>query len=294
MQLTMADCLITEIIDAYMEFRTLGNYAEKTLEVDSKACAALLGMGVQGVSELTIRHADRYVASRQKEGVSPRTINMAMGGMKRMLTWAVEREMCEKNPFANWKALRDHGVREKKAFSLKEVHELLERIPQDWLTLMLLYLCTGLRRSEGLFLTWAEVDLDAGLIHLSTGRTKTRTARDVYLGPRMVALLRERQRTSEYVFPNTESVKPYDIATPGKVMRTAAKRAGWSDLGGVSPHRCRHTFITLALQADIKSQDVGKLAGHAGNITEGTYYHPSADHLREQAAKVEALVLGQE
>jgi integrase len=292
----MADCSITEITEAYMEFRE-HRYAEKTLEVDRKACAALLGMDVDRVSDLTIRHADRYVERRYGEGMSPRTINMELGGIKRIIKWAIPREMCEETKtltfFLEKKPQDDHGVREKRAFTIEEVHELMPRIPEQWRTLMHLYLLTGVRRAEGLFLTWAEVDLKAEVIKLSDVRTKTRTARKVYLGPRMLSLLSKMEQIGEYVFPNPETGKPHDISSPGKVMKAAAKRAGWSDLGGVSPHRWRYTFITVALENGMERQDVSKLAGHEGVITDN-YYKPSDKHMCEKAKMVEEWILGEE
>ncbi len=294
----MTEQSTTTITTAYMEFRN-SRCAPSTLQVDRTACKVLWGMGVNRLSELTIAHADKHVAKRKKDGVSPRTINMGVDGVKGIIKWAVGREKCPESQrlkrFLERKPETDHGVRPKKAFSLVEVHELLAQIPDTWLTLMQLYLCTGLRRCEGLFLRWSEVDLEAGLIRLPDSRTKTREPRDVYLGPRMVEILGKREQAGEYVFTNPATGSHYEVSTPKEVMRAAAERAGWSDLRGVSPHRCRHTFITVALQkAKITLQDVGKLAGHASNITGDTYYHPSDDHLKKEAAKVEALVLGGE
>ena len=294
----MTESTIEEITDAYMEFRGPRCRAS-TLRVDRNACKVLLGIGVKRVSELTIAHADSHVTTRLRDGVSPRTVNMEVDGVKRIVKWALGRELCKETQrlklFLERKPEEDDGVREKKAFSLKEVHELLVHIKAEWLTLMQLYLCTGMRRREGLLLKWAEVDLEAGLIRLPKLRTKTRTARHVYLGRRMVEILGKREQTGEHVFTNPVTGSHYELSTPRNVMREAAKKAGWSDLSGVSPHRCRHTFITIALEeTDIKPQDVGKLAGHAGTITTGIYYHPSTDHLKKEAEKVEALVLGEE
>jgi integrase len=160
---------------------------------------------------------------------------------------------------------------------------------------------TGLRMGEALGLTWADVDFDAGLIHVHRQLTrqglhaalKTEAARrEVILAAGLVKLLRERwlasahKDTADYVFGNTLG-RGLDYRDVGKRFRATVKAAGLDDgRGRVSMHSLRHTFASLLIANGLNIAFVSRQLGHANpKFTLATYAHlfDQADHA--QAAR---------
>ena len=291
---TMADCTITEIAEAYREFRGI-DCAPETLRVDEKALKAAKAMAAQMVSELAIPGANAHRARRSAAGASPCTINKEVESLRRMIDWAVAVGMCETNPLASMKRMRDLGTKKRRSFTLEEIHSMLAHMPGQWMLLFQLYLCTGMRNSEARCLPWAELDLEESIIRLPAARTKMRKDHAVMLGPRMIAKLQEIPHCGDYVFANPKTGVPYDATRPARVMKDAATAAGWSDLSGVSPQTLRRSFSKIAYKrAGKDAVMVGKLLGHKGDVTAECYIEIDDPEARAAVAKVEALVLGEE
>ena len=52
-------------------------------------------------------HVDRYVASRQKAGITNASINREVACLKHMFTWATARGYVGHNPIANFEMLEE-------------------------------------------------------------------------------------------------------------------------------------------------------------------------------------------
>lgn len=126
-----------------------------------------------------------------------------------------------------------------------------------------LILFTGLRKTEALSLEWKNVHEDR--IHIPM----TKNGRDFDLP--ILQLLHEilapmRGLSQKWVFPSSKSVAGY-VNQPQKLS--------WS------PHAHRRTFATVAMEAGILEEVVGRLLNHTPlSITGQRYTKPSLDALR--------------
>jgi integrase/recombinase XerC len=136
----------------------------------------------------------------------------------------------------------------------------------------------GLRVSELAALDVADVDLDAGLVHVRSG--KGRKARVVPVGPPAVDAvrghLRESALTTGPLFRNVQGGR-LTVRALYDVVRAAAVE---SDIAGMHPHALRHSFAThlLANGADIRS--IQEMLGHASLSTTQRYTQVELDQLR--------------
>src|SRR5205085_2054830 len=67
----------------------------------------------------------------------------------------------------------------------------------------------------------------------------------------------------------TRTGRPMDRQAAWKVVRRLALAAGIA--GAISPHSCRHGFVTAALDAGVSLRDVQDAAGHADPRTTRRY-----------------------
>lgn len=159
---------------------------------------------------------------------------------------------------------------------------------------------SGLRISEALHLTRAEVDLEAGVLHIR--EAKFHQERLVPLHPSVTAQLRAYAKLRDALLPHVTCPQFFlrdrgDAARQAGILyalQTACKQLGWQPRGDYPHHRLhdlRHTFIVRALlrfyQQDL-DVDRGILAlstyvGHA-KVTDTYWYLTGIPELMAIAA----------
>lgn len=124
-------------------------------------------------------------------------------------------------------------------------------------------LATGLRKSEAFTLEWKHVYDDR--VHLP--KTKNGRAFDLPIVPKHLEILKPvRGLNKQWVFPSNKSETGY-IGRPVRLR--------WS------PHAHRRTFATVAMEAGVLEEVVGRLLNHTPkSITGQRYTKPSLDALR--------------
>lgn len=148
-------------------------------------------------------------------------------------------------------------------------------------------LYNGLRQGEALGLTWADIDLDAGLIDInktaspvkgrgmvaSAGAKTAWSVRVVPMHPLVRSLLtllkKEREHLGPWVFGGTEIRKQ---STDYREWKAQTVRA---DLPYISPHGARGTAATLLRAAGVPTSTIGEILGHkpGSTVTELAYAH---------------------
>lgn len=150
---------------------------------------------------------------------------------------------------------------------------------------VLLSAATGMRRGEVTALQWADVDLDAGTLHVRRSITKAKgelhvkapksgKARTVPLSPMAVDALREWRRTSArvagWVFPAPDGVSPWGPFAASSAWRDLCEREGVS----MRLHDLRHHMATLSLRAGLSAVEVANMLGHSSpHVTMSVYAH---------------------
>ena len=184
----------------------------------------------------------------------------------------------------------------------------LHHVASHWLfALWRLAASTGMRRGELLGLRWADVDFENSRLaivqqrargggQVNTGPPKTkRSRRPVPLDVATVAALREhRKRQAEnrlrwgagyddqgwvFCLPNGQAIEPSRIT---QMFRELCKEA---KLPYIKFHGLRHTWATIALQANVHPKVVQERLGHSSiAITLDTYSH-AIPAMQEDAAE---------
>ena len=214
------------------------------------------------------------------------------------------------------KSTESRAAREK-TWTAEQLRAFLDATADDreyaaWL----LFATTGMRRGELCGLTWDNVDLEAGKLHVCLTITvvdgkpvrkatpKTGSGeRDVALDPETVAALRAhkaRQLTERLavgpgwqdgglVFANPDG-SPLHPNRLSYRFRYACRLAGLEHIG---LHGLRHTYVTLALRAGVSPEVVQRRVGHSNvAITLGTYSHVRVQDDRDAATIAASAILG--
>lgn len=198
--------------------------------------------------------------------------------------------------------------KEAKALTEEEIQTLLKNVAGTRLYLPVkVALGTGVRRGELLALTWKNVDLKNGVIHVTQALSETRAGiqfktpkngkpRAIYIPSHLAQELaryrKEQQQTrlrlgpayrdQDLVFPAFDG-SPWKPSLLSGAFANAAKK---TDITGLTFHTLRHTSISQLLMKGIPLKVVSARAGHKTiAITADIYGHllPGGD---EKAAEV--------
>ena len=247
----------------------------------------------------------RYLAGR---GYGQRTMSMEFAILNMIFDYSIVKGYASTNPCGPVKlpsglpkAKRDMPTEEQLEAVKKGVKEPFGLFPY-----MLLY--TGMRRGELLALRWEDIDLEAGVIHVSksvyfAGSASIVKEPKTESGKRTVVILDALREVlpepgKGFVFGGEKPLTDYQFR---KEWGTWAKAVGLGPGGmkgtDVTPHQLRHAFATILYDAGVGEVDTMAIMGHSSiKVTREVYTHIRQDrmaqttkqineYLREQAGK---------
>ena len=159
--------------------------------------------------------------------------------------------------------------------SPKQVGQLISATKKQRYQVFFLTLYSmGLRLSEGLNLTIADIDSDLMQVHIRQG--KGGKDRLVPLPQRTLRALRQHWKTHQHptlIFPGigNGNNKPMDKGGVQKAIKQVLRDCQMNKL--VSPHTLRHCFATHLLEQGLDLRSLQILLGHASLNTTARYAH---------------------
>jgi len=254
-------------------------------------------LGRVRLSQLRPQHISNYCSNAVRRGLSNRTVLHHFRLLHKALKDGVKLGLIGVNPCDGIDA-PTAADKEMKILCPDDVGKFFSAAQEaPWPCYYLFYtmLFTGLRRSEALGLTWADIDVDLcrlivrqTLHRLSSGYVisppKTRKSRrQVDLPPSLALLLRdyrsevETQRLllgkpltdKDFVFAHPDGT-PLDPSTVTHVFTRVVRKAGLE----LRLHDLRHSFASVMLAAGVNVKAISQSMGHANiGITLDTYAH---------------------
>ncbi len=230
-----------------------------------------------------------FLASLKQEALAASSVARMLSAMRGWYRFLVREKILKANPLRDVATAR-RSVRLPKTLTLQEVTALLEapirdraEDRRDRVMLELLY-ASGLRVSELVGLTLAQIDLDLGCLRVMGKGGKERvapmggTARDLlveYLEQVRPTLLK--RRSSRHVFV---SRRGHELTRQGcwKLLALRARRVGI--FKPISPHMLRHSFATHLLEGGADLRVVQAMLGHADIATTQIYTHVDRRRLK--------------
>jgi len=234
-------------------------------------------LGNVRLKDLRQHHADEFVARRSKEVVSA-TINRGLAVLKNMLTFAVKRGYLEANPLVGFGKLPEEQI-PLRIMTLEEERRLVASVAgcNSVIGAFVAILGeTGLRKSEGLRMKWADVNFEKKM--LTVPKSKTGEPRYIPLSDYAIGWLSSLHyySNSPWVFtlPNGKPLKaPRDSFAKGK------KLAGLDRVRGL--HDLRHFRATQWLIHGVDIYTVKNYLGHKRIETTQGYLHLVPGHAEQ-------------
>ncbi|RZD14009.1 MAG: site-specific integrase [Candidatus Acidulodesulfobacterium ferriphilum] len=209
---------------------------------------------------------------KKESQISFRTVNREISILHHFFEYCIKNGMVDKNPAAGHKKLRE-GKRD--IYLSKEEQERLIAVASPHVKLFIGFsTLTGFRKSDVLGLKWDDVNLEDKVIRVWIN--KTREWKIYPLSTAATNVLKNIKKDCEYVF----SYKGKRLNDIKRSFKTSVRRAGLSGKEGLTPHACRHIFVTRLTEAGVESKFIRDAAGHMSEKMSERYKHLSPNALR--------------
>ena len=245
-------------------------------------------LGAMRITTIRPRDIRRLVGEMEAAGLQPSTITKHLAPLKALFATALADGDVDRNPTLRVYVSgrnRDPNSTVPKALTSDEVRRLLAELEPPWDLMVEFLVHTGLRVSEAIALTWADLNLGPNpSVCVTRQYYKSRlrqpksrgSIRRVPLSPNTAGRLRDLRATQaaregDLVFPNARGgyVDPHNLRA--RIIRPAAAAAG---LGRVSPHMLRHTCASLLFEHGRNIKQVQEWLGHHdAAVTLRVYIH---------------------
>jgi integrase len=233
-------------------------------------------------------------SEKLEAGAAPGTINRELAALKRMLNLGAKQTPPKVDRVPHIPMLKENNIR-KGFFEHGDFLALRDNLTEHLRGLATFAYKTGWRIEEVCALTWAQVDLKAGIVRLEPGDTKNDEGRTVYLDEELIGVFHahdEKRRkvgtALPWVFLNedcTDRVKRFD-----KAWATACKEAG---IPGRLFHDFRRTAVRNMVRAGVPERVVMMVSGHKTRSVFERYNIVSDADLRLAAEKQAAYLQAQ-
>lgn len=218
---------------------------KRTYSDDVKICEMLKEtFGRMTLSEIDPTTIEKWKQKRRegktmyKRQRKPATVNRELCVLSKILALAFDAELIESNPCRRVRKFRTNNGRVR-YLTPDEEAKLFEKLQgQEWVQqIVTMAINTGMRQGEIFDLTWFDVDLPRGVIHIRV--SKNGKDRFVPINRTICAMLEGLPHTSEYVFPSPRTKER--LVDVKRRFDLAKSDAGIKDFRF---HDLRHTAAT--------------------------------------------------
>ncbi len=291
-----------EAYRSQVEESTWCNY-RYTLKLLNKA------FGQLRLTDIKTVQVNQFINELESQGYSASQISKCRSLLIQILDVAEADDLVVKNyarrAFRTTKQLsKSQRAHEKDSFTPQEVEILLADLPNNLLgNSIRLMLVTGLRLQELLALTPRDIAEDGSWVQVNKavkmvdgipklGDPKSHTSRRVVpIAPKYREIscwLRENGgQAFLWCAPRQENLLYSTGTVRRKYYRLLEKHP---NVRRLSPHCCRHTYVTLLQRQGVPMETIARLTGHTDIKTTGNYLHISDDTLASAVTALENLI----
>ena len=264
------------------------------------------GQAIASINKDTVRR----FAETEMERVSSGTVSRYLESLSCAFNQAVEKELIISNPFRGArldKKKKQDDKQERNAFTVEEVKRLVEILPGEWPDMIRVCLYTGGQRLGDIAtLRWEQVNLDGGLIAMTSQKTKRRMNKPIIRPLKEILEERERYSINEFVFPLaamkhaqgggkssklslefTGLLKKHGIISAGERKGKGDKRV----LSEKSFHSLRATAVTILRLAGVPADLCRFIVGHDSEEIERVYFRPDSQDVVHAMEEISSKII---
>lgn len=242
--------------------------------------------GKKPISEVTAQAIVNHLNSAKVKGYSATVVNSIRSLYRMIFDYAVSMDYASFNPVMSIRLPKGLKRGKRIAPTDKEMDIIMASTDAPFGLFPFFLLCTGMRKSEALALTWEDVDLEQGEITVTKSLDYTVGANPKNKPPKtdagfrtvpIVDILKDKlldeldKSCSEYVFPATDSTRG---GKGGGLMTLRGYEGAWlrycqavglieDGKPSITAHNLRHGTATLMFELGVDELTAQKILGHS-------------------------------
>ena len=254
--------------------------------------------GGKSIADVLPMHINTFLTRLHTERSSFSKLNKCRTMLIQIFEAAEVNALIVRNPARHSKQIKGRtGLslekdKKKDSFSPEEIDTLMEQLPHNMTgNSIRLLLGAGLRVQELLALTKDDISEDGSWIQINKavktvdgksllGPPKNNTSNRTVPIPvdyRQYALYVCEHGSRPFLWKSSKPGIPYGVSSFRKVFKSALE--GIDGVRKLSPHCCRHTYITQLQAKGVSMENIARLAGHTRISTTDGYLHVSLETL---------------
>lgn len=249
--------------------------------------------GDDPIRQITPQQIRNYLKRLARTGLTTKTLKTYLQIMRQICEHAVtcDNYDLDFNPCARVSLPEGKASTRRRAADPADEKKIRDNSDGWLLPYLLLY--TGLRRGEALALTWADIDLDAMVIHVnkSVDYAQNQTHPDIKVpksraGVREVPILEPLHRALRHKGAPSDYIFSDDGSSPLPEKRFVARWNMYCKQLGIdaTPHQLRHSYATMLREQGIDLKTAQYWLGHStAAMTQDVYTHVRDSKLRQDA-----------
>lgn len=285
--------LADHLADRIKDLKASGKTREYYRHVESRVTRLIADCGWKLPCDVT---ADSFVAWRNEQKMSARSLNHHLDAIRSLLAWMLAQGRIATNVLASIKRAdaRGRAASRRRALTTEECRRLIAHAPMQRKVVYLAALTTGLRRGELGQLQWEHVNLASGVILIPASIAKSRREESQPLNSETADLLWEwwnlcgnpaNGRVFRFGMPSHHTFEA-DREVAGIAKKDAVGRK-------VDFHALRYTFATNLYRSGASQREAQGLMRHTDpKLTSVVYTDERALGLSDAAERLPRLIGG--
>lgn len=241
--------------------------------------------GHRYINDIKAMDIEVFLRKIRSDGRSDSSIAQCRGMLYMIFNKAEANDLVRKNPVRFAEKMRKRAPKRKEAFTREEVELLLEKLPENQIGWSIrLMLCTGMRTQELLGLEPRHIAEDGSTITIeqaavmekgsvAIGTPKSFDSYRVVPVPKGVRYCARLLRATEgkFIWEMGKPDMPCNPSTFRKKFREAI--ASVEGVRMLTPHSCRHTFVSQMQAIGVDLATIQSIVGHADVDMTKHYLH---------------------
>ena len=253
--------------------------------------------GRRKLSEIKAMDIEQFLKKLRRDGKSDSTLAQCRGMLYQIFNKAAANDIILKNPVAYADKMRKQPKKRKEAYTADEVRILLRDLPENKIGWSIrLMLCTGMRGQEMLGLEPRHIAKDGSSINIeqavvrikgsvAIGEPKSQDSYRTIPVPDNVQCCARLLRENADKFIWESPKKPGSPCNPSYFSKLFKEAVGAVEgVRVLTPHSCRHTFISQMQALGVSMETIQSIAGHADMDMTRHYLHVE-ESVRKDAAR---------
>ena len=251
--------------------------------------------GRRKLSEIKAMDIEQFLRQLRKEGRSDSALAQCRGMLFQIFKKAVANDYLMKNPVEYAEKMRKGPPKRKDAFTADEVRCMMENLPDNKIGWSIrLLLATGMRTQELLGLEPRHIARDGSAITIEQALVRIKGSvaigtpksydsyRTIPVPPMVQYCARELRNTADKFVWNSPKKEDQPCNPSHFATQFKATLEKMDDVRVLTPHCCRHTYVSQMQALGVSIETIQSIVGHADLDMTRHYLHVQ-ENIRQEA-----------